>query len=150
LLAAAEHKTKSEIEQLLAERFPRPDVPARVQPIMEQLSPETVSFDVPELGAAPVPYVEAPAPPRPRVAPLSPQRFALQLTMGQSMHDKLRHAQALLSHQIPSGDVARVLERALDALIGQLEKRKCAATTNPRTRQHSTSSKRHIPAHVRR
>jgi 5-methylcytosine-specific restriction endonuclease McrA len=33
LLAAATHRTKAEIEKLIAERFPRPDVPARVLPI---------------------------------------------------------------------------------------------------------------------
>ena len=66
---------------------------------------------------------EAPAP-RPKVAPLSPQRFLLQLTIGQSAHDKLRYAQALLGHQVPAGDVAEVLERALDALI---EARRAAA-----------------------
>src|SRR5881397_3306490 len=31
LLAAAEHKSKAELEQLLAQRFPRPDLPERVQ-----------------------------------------------------------------------------------------------------------------------
>ena len=31
LLAAAAHKSKAELEQLLAERFPRPDLPSRVQ-----------------------------------------------------------------------------------------------------------------------
>src|SRR5262245_39854924 len=35
LLAAAAHKTRTEIELLLAERFPKPDVPTRV----EDLSP---------------------------------------------------------------------------------------------------------------
>jgi 5-methylcytosine-specific restriction endonuclease McrA len=94
--------------------------------------------------------VEAPAPPRPKVAPLSPQRFALQLTMGQSLHDKLRHAQALLSHQIPSGDVTQVLERALDLLIGRLEKRKFAATARPQDRRRGATSRRCIPAQVRR
>ena len=33
LLAAATHKTKKDIEQLLAERFPKPDLPAHVHPI---------------------------------------------------------------------------------------------------------------------
>ena len=33
LLAAAMHKSKAEIERLLAERFPRPDVPASLRAI---------------------------------------------------------------------------------------------------------------------
>ena len=49
--------------------------------------------------------VEA-AGPRPKVAPLSEQRFVLQATIGQSAHDKLRYIQALLGHAVPSGDLA--------------------------------------------
>src|SRR5512143_3601322 len=33
LLAAAVHQTKAEVEQLLACRFPRPDLPTRVEPV---------------------------------------------------------------------------------------------------------------------
>src|SRR6185295_1307052 len=47
--------------------------------------------------------------------------------------------------------MAAVLERALDALIGRLEKRKFAATERPRrARPRPTTSPRHIPAHVKR
>jgi hypothetical protein len=69
--------------------------------------------------------------------------------MKKSTHDKLRHAQALLSHAVPSGDVAQVLDRALDALIRELEKRKLGSTTR-RRRQGRPVGKRYIPAHVRR
>jgi hypothetical protein len=44
--------------------------------------------------------------------------------MSQAMHDKLRYAQALLSHRVAAGDVAEVLDRALDALIPVLEKQR--------------------------
>src|SRR5206468_2882685 len=91
--------------------------------------------------------VEAP----PKVAPLSPQRYALQLTIAQSTHDKLRYAKELLSHQVPSGDLAEVLERTLDIAIGQLEKRKFAATRRPRRRRRGpTANHRYIPAEVKR
>jgi hypothetical protein len=153
LIAAAAYQTKAGIENLLARRFPRPDVPARVQPIgptpsslvTDEHAPGRVLFTTAQLSPG---RVEAP---RAKVAPLSPERFSLQLTMGQGLYDKLRYAQALLSHQIPSGDVAQVLERALDALIEKLEQRKFAATTRPCSRQqHSNTGGRHIPAAVRR
>ena len=91
-------------------------------------------------------------PDRPKVTPLAPQRFALQITLGQSARDKLRYLQELLSNQVPSGDIAEVLERSFDALIREIEKRKFAATEKPRSpsRRRSTKSKRHIPAHVKR
>ncbi|OGF16713.1 MAG: hypothetical protein A2W00_14655 [Candidatus Eisenbacteria bacterium RBG_16_71_46] len=71
--------------------------------------------------------------------------------VGQRTHDKLRYAQALLGHQVPSGDMAEVLDRALDALIERLEKRKFAATDRPRPGpRRSTAGGRHVPAHVKR
>ena len=150
LLAAATHKSKSEIEQLLAARFPQPDLPehmgaiAASQPalaMVEQHAPGRVGQSVPECAEDRAPQ---------RLAPLSPQRYALQVTVGQETHDKLRYAQALLGHQLPSGDLARVLDKALDVLIRQLEKRKFGATERPRRgRRRPSPNPRHIPAAVR-
>jgi len=86
----------------------------------------------------------------PKVTPLSPKRFALQVTVEESTHDKLRSAPALLGHQVPSGYIAQVLDRALDALIFDLEKRKVAATGRPQEKQRPTGSNRYIPAAVKR
>jgi hypothetical protein len=83
------------------------------------------------------------------VVPLAPERFALQLTIGQSTYEKLQYAQALLGHQLAAGDLAAVVDRALDALLRQLEQRKFGATAQPRPRRAS-AGKRHIPAEVRR
>src|SRR3989442_6177508 len=88
--------------------------------------------------------------PQSKVAPIAAQRFELRLSIGQNTYDKLQYAQSLLSHQVASGDVAQVLDRALDALIVKLERRKLAATAIPRTKQRPTTSQRHISARVRR
>jgi 5-methylcytosine-specific restriction endonuclease McrA len=57
----------------------------------------------------------------------------------------------LLGHHVASGDIAQVLDRALDALVRELEKRKFAATDRPRPpRQHRETDSRHIPADVKR
>ena len=148
LLAAATHKTRAEIEQLLAQRFPRPDLPARVQ----ALSPATLST---EPSSSPGP-VDQHAPgrvesERPKVTTLARQRFALQVTLEQTTHDKLRYLQALLSHQVPSGELARVLDRTFDAAIRELERGKFAATTKPRPGQgRSRPRGRYIPSAVKR
>jgi hypothetical protein len=158
LLAAAAHQNKSQLEQLLAQRFPRPDVPAQIQALSAsptlgaaQLSPGTVAQLAPaSMDQLSPGTVEAPTP-RPKVAPLAPERFALQVTIGQGTYEKLQYAQALLGHQLPRGDLAAVLDRALDALIGRLEQRKFAATAQPRPHpRRPTTGKRHIPAEVRR
>jgi len=71
--------------------------------------------------------------------------------MSQRAHDKLRYVQELLSHQVPSGDIAQVFEQALDALIPELEKKKFAATDTPRRgRRRSGANPRLIPAHMQR
>jgi hypothetical protein len=155
LLQAATHKTKSEIEQLLAQRFPRPDLPARVRSLAPPADLGLAGTAAPgqehvsELSKEHAPgRAEAPAS-RPKVTPLAPERFALQVTIDQRTHEKLRHAQALLSHALPSGDLAQVLDRALDALIGQLERRKLGAAKKPRPPRASARERR-VPAHVRR
>ena len=54
------------------------------------------------------------------------------------------------SHGLPSGDVAQVIDRALDALIGKLEQQKFGATTKSRRRScRPSANPRHIPAAVR-
>jgi hypothetical protein len=149
LLAAAEHKTKAEIELLLAERFPRPGTPARVREIAAPVAGGALA---PQLAPEPVENALAPghANHRSRVERLSPQSFEIQFTFRRSAHDKLRCAQELLGHQVPSGDIAAVFERALDELINRLGKRKFAGTTHPSRGGRPSANPRHIPAHVKR
>ncbi len=142
LIAAASHRTKAEIALLLAERYPRPDRPASLHSVPASAPPD---------GLAPGRVAGAP-PPTTKVVPLAPQRFALELTIDQSTQDKLLRAQALLRHQLPSGDLAQVVDRALDSLLDDLERTKFAATPRPRaaTARSTARSARHIPNDVKR
>jgi hypothetical protein len=75
----------------------------------------------------------------------------LQATLSRETSEKLRYAGELLGHQIPTGDIAGVLDRVLDLAIAQLEKQKFAATSRPRRAAgRSSSHPRYVPAHVRR
>ncbi len=150
LLAAAAHRTKAGIEELLAQRFPRTEAMGLVVALPAadgELAPERVEIreSVPAGQLAPerVPCLS-------KVTPVAPERFDLHLTIGQSMQDKLRYAQELLGHALPSGDLAQVLDRALDSLIKDLEKRKFATTRRPRRSMRPGTNPRHIPAHVKR
>jgi hypothetical protein len=141
LLAAATHKSKLEIEQLLAERFPKPDLPTRV----EALSPTSLLLSTDpsapgRMNDEPAPgRVEeqlAPGPvenivDRPQVRALAPRRFGVEFTIGQRVYDKLCSIQAHLGHHVPKRNMEELFERALDALALQIEKRKFAATTRP-------------------
>ena len=90
-----------------------------------------------------------PLAPRTKLAPLSPGRFAVQVTLEQNEYEDLRRAQELLAHVVPSGDAARVIGRALRVLVETLEKRTFAQTDRPRPGRQSAKN-RTIPAHVRR
>jgi hypothetical protein len=162
LLAAATHKSRAAIELLLVQRFPKPDMPPFVVSIAPAISaggpvPEPVT--APDLLSAPgriVPFASSKSPTemeplssRAKLAPLSPGRFALQVTIDEETHEALRYAQALLGHSVASGDVAAVLKRAALALVRVLEKRKFAKCDRPQP-QKGVANDRHIPAEVKR
>jgi 5-methylcytosine-specific restriction endonuclease McrA len=71
------------------------------------------------------------------------------VTISGAARELLRQAQALLGHTVPSGDVAVIIERALEALVIRLEKQKFAKCDRPRP-QRGPAKGRHIPAAVRR
>ena len=157
LIEAATRRRKSEIEHLLAQRFPELGAPPvraliRALPVRPIPAPtidplgqvdafhttddDAVPSAVPEsqglLATSPCRYELserstqlAPGQVEHRAASATapPERFLVRVTIEKTTHDKLRHAQALLSHAVPSGDVAQVLDRALDMLIEHLEKR---------------------------
>jgi hypothetical protein len=84
------------------------------------------------------------------IAPLASERYKVQFTASEILHDKLRLAQDLLRHRIPDGDVAQVFELALTLLVEKLEKQKFAATDRPRASRVAKPGSRAIPAAVKR
>jgi len=159
LLTATAHKSKLEIEQFLAQRFPQPDLPTRLHAVSpsstasapglladlpaESSAPGRINLTIPEPASAPA-RIEAPLP-RPRVTPLAPERFALQTTIGQRATDNLRRAQELRGHR----DIGRILDEALELYVRHLEKRRFAATDQP-GRRRSSGKGRYVPAEVKR
>jgi hypothetical protein len=201
VLARARFRTKREIQRLVAEIAPRPDVAPTIEPLglcgaigsptpsgiarrvtpsgVPQLhrkgfrdSPRTPSWaeftaalagavrqlapsndragapTAPDAGPAPIP---TPAPPGatlrpqregpfPAVEPLSPGRYRVELTVDRRYVDLLEEARDLLAHQIPDRDLARVHERAMEALVKALRKSRHAATDRPPTRKSAPSS----------
>lgn len=159
LLAAAANKSKDEIRLLIAERFPRPDVPTVVREIPGSISSEAidVGLTTPQLVLERVVTAESPKsptrmgplPPRARVEPLSGERYEWHLTVDRKTQELLQHVQTMLGHAVPSGDVPEVLKRALGLFARALEKQKYGKVDHPRT-QRSDPKGRHIPAEVRR
>jgi hypothetical protein len=86
-----------------------------------------------------------------------PERFLLRLTIEKGTLERLRYLQALLSHSVPSGDLDKVLDRALQIAIPEVEKQKVGAqrasgsgTSVLSPRRVRQATKRYIPAQVRR
>jgi hypothetical protein len=156
VLEAAHHKSKREVEQLVAGLRPQHDVPSVLRKLPAPISastPQPSSDDEErqaEGSAGRLKNVCAPHTSVAEVKPLAPERFKVQFTVGRDTYEKLRRAQDLLRHAIPNGDPAAIFDRALTLLLVELSKTKFAAATRPRSTPSKTSSSRHIPAAVKR
>ena len=100
---------------------------ATVVPGQDQPSPRGEPDGSTAPGAAPVARRR-----RDVMSPLSERRYKIQLTAGQSLHDKLKQAQQLLGDQVAPGDLAAVFEQGLDLLIRDLRRKRFAETDRPR------------------
>jgi len=155
LLAAAGRKSRRQVEELLVRYFPRPAVPSSVRKLpAAKVLP--ASSGPPLAPEASLPLAEAflkapPAPARrPVVSPLAPERYEIRFTASAQTREKLRLAQDLLRHAIPTGDPAEVIDRALTALLEDLARKKFAATKRPRASRGTSAGSRDISAKVRR
>ena len=142
LLAEASRKTKLQVQELLARRFPRPDVRSYVRklpdPVGQRAEPARAACEASELSPLPLTQsllpapTRAPAPSQPLIEPTSDARYRIQLNASSALKEKLELFRALVSHSIPNGDVAAVLERALDLALEQIQKQRFAKTDRPR------------------
>lgn len=154
LLARAVHATKRQVEVLIAGVAPKPDVPALVRRLP---APAQVAARTPGVAPAQVlpagPTVVDPIPAPAVLVPIAPARFKVQFTASAELEAKISRARALLRHQIPTGDLSAIIDRAMTLLLEDIERTKCAATDRPRksvAQTKTASSSRHVPARVRR
>jgi len=167
LIAAASGMSTRKVEQLVARIAPRPDVPSVIRKLPSPAvaapnptpspSPSPTEGSAPNALTAPAPVPSPPVPsaqsglpfdvppsvpPRPARAltPLSEARYKVQLTAGVELRDKLERARDLMCHRNPSGDLAVVVERALDALLEKLEKERLGAVSRPRAKPNANGN----------
>jgi predicted DNA-binding ribbon-helix-helix protein len=151
VLESARHKSKRDVEFIVASLRPRPPVPTTIRklpaPRTPMASQPTLDAVNAENGALRRAYV---APRRPALlTPLTTETFKIQLTVSRDVHDKLRRVQDLLRHVVPSGDPAVIFERAVTLLLNRLEKTR-SATPSPRKARHTAARSRHVPSDVKR
>jgi hypothetical protein len=161
LLAAARHKTKREVEEILAALRPQPAVPSTVRKLPEPKRPSPVASPslsplMPAVKASPhaaAAHGGACPPTTPRrteVKPLAPELYKVQFTVSHETHQMLREAQDLLRHRLPSGDVGQIFERALALLVEDLRRTRHAAVDRPRAPQPASTRTRDVAAAVKR
>jgi hypothetical protein len=173
LLERATHKSKRQIEVLVADLAPRPDVPTTIRKLPElndgrELGPDRVlvtTSDLPldhrQLGtpsatpdfgssrnSAGMPSGRA------AVEPPGAGRYKVQFTGSAAFCEKLERFKALMTSSVPDGDLARVLEIAVTEALDRREARRFAKVKTPRTTLGHTdtaaSPSRYLPAPVRR
>jgi 5-methylcytosine-specific restriction endonuclease McrA len=161
ILAAARHKSKREVEEIVAALRPQRAVPASVRklPAAQAPAPTLAVNQLPQARAGDtrttVPDNQLPQPACARrknddvVKPLAPERYKVQLTISRETRQMLREAQDLLRHQIPDGDLATIFERALTLLLTELRRTRYGAVNRPRVTSACGTS-RHVPASVKR
>jgi hypothetical protein len=152
VLEAARHKSKREVELLIAQVAPRPDVPARVRKLpAPKAAPKPA-----ELPLEPAAACAAPARPltkatRPVVEPLAPTRYLVKFTVGEACQARLVRVQELLGRQVAPGDLETVFDQALELLEAKLEKQKNGATNRPPKKPRPVRpDSRHVPAELKR
>lgn len=162
LLDAARHKTRREVEQLVAALRPEVDVPPSVRRLpgvcataVNMSNSLAIDTTAPSMTSATGELTPKPAPTaRPSVPasvhPLAPERYRVQFTIGADTHWKLRTLQDLLRHPVPTGDIAEIFDRALTLLLREVERRKLAQSERPRAVEGTQSRKRYVPAVVKR
>ena len=146
LLRDAAGKSKSELQHLLAERFPRSVVIPTVQALAAAAMASPAAMSPAE--AAPV-MSSTGHPSRPRIEPLAPTRYRVEFTASAELKEKLDRAADLMRHANPSGHMCVIVERALDLLLAKLEKQRFAKAKRQGPRRPSTRGG-DVPRAVRR
>jgi hypothetical protein len=158
LFAACARKSYEQVEELLAARFPKPDVRDLIRrlPSHAVVTPDVGTGRI-ETGPEPTETRQialAPGPlsaervlptvsefplasPRPQatrgaVRPLSADRFSVNFTADGQFRDLLEEVRALLSHSEPKDDLMRVMKRGLEALRSELLKKRFGVGRKPR------------------
>jgi hypothetical protein len=157
LFDACRRKSRRRVDEILAARFPKPDLPEQIRRlptprlVQQQLPavPTSLTAEVPgpslaisvatptpipheRLTSSPVNPVPVSQPARQKaIEPLSSERFGVRLTIDSEARDLLERARALASHRLPNGDVASLFKLAMRSLVRELEKERFGIGRRP-------------------
>src|SRR5690606_10766194 len=148
LLREAAGKSTRAVGEMLAARFPRPDVHPCIEPLAPQpeLPVTTTEMPPPVAALSPAP---APAEAMPqgmvvcgRLEPLSATRYRVELTVSAEAKAKLERVKDLMRHRNPTGDLEKIFDVSLDLLLVKLEKERLGKTLRPRAQANASRAAR--------
>jgi len=157
VLASARHKSKREVEEIVARLRPQPAVPQSVRKLPtprtavgDRVAPPPPSPNAAATEQAQVqPAVEKPKV-RAEIKPLAPEHYRVQFCVSRETYLKLSEVRDLLRHRVPDGDVAVIFDRGLTLLLAEARKTRHAASARPRATSVCHSHARQVPASVKR
>ncbi len=130
VLKRATGKSKRQIEVLVRDLAPKPDVTTTIRkasptrPILEarpRLSPGTADKATPLVIASPAALERTPPTKAARITPLSPARYHVNFTANEGLKRNLDKAKELAGHGVA---VESLFEQAMELLVETLEKRR--------------------------
>ncbi len=136
VLARATHKSKRELEKLVAELAPKPDVPPTIRKRPQrkakaappdssgELCPDRVEQNAPPVEPAPPAAPEKPA----TVEPLAKARYKVEFTASEELRDKLKRLEALML----GNDLASIIDAAVSEKLERVEAKRFGKTKKPR------------------
>ena len=148
ILDRAAGRTEEQVRELVAALCPCPAPRDLVRRLPER---KPAQLDL--VSAAPALTSPAPAAPRPapRVEPISEELRVLRMTVGREFAEDLTAVRAALSHQIPDGNLEKVLHACMRLMLRDCERRRRGSgKTRASTAQSAhADGTRYIPAAVR-
>jgi len=153
LFELCKQRSARKVEELLATRFPRPDVrdlvrrlPAQPGPTLDverasekaptEISPRERSIELGTAKASEPPALEPLAMPAEqklrRLEPLSTDRYGVHFTADGEFRELVERVRGLAGHRLPSGDLMTLLKRGLEAYERELSKERFARGRKPR------------------
>jgi HNH endonuclease len=157
-------KSARQVEELLAARFPRPDVrdlirrlPVSARSTLDVGSTAQVGLpaqkamarggdgngtesELQAQGAVPSAAAPTEAAKTSRIEPLSADRYGVHFTADGEFRDLLERVRGLAGHRLPSGDLLTLLKRGLKAYERELEKERFAIGRNSRPSSGATAT----------
>jgi hypothetical protein len=155
LLVGASGKSRRRVEELVARHFPQADVASSIRKLPATAGTVSPASEAAATAASREERLSTPAAPpapagRPVIMPLAPERYQIRFTASAATCEKLRLAQDMLRHAVPTGDTAEIIDRALTVLLAELARKKFAATARPHASRGTMPGSRDIAARVRR